>query len=172
MGGARLAAAGVTPVGAIDCGTNSTRLLIAGPDGRTLERLMRITRLGQGVDRGRRWPLAIQRTVAVLRECRPCMDRTAWTGCGWTATSAARDAANREDFFAAAADTVGVRPELLGGDEEGRLSFLGATAELGRRRPLAGRGHRRRLDGADRDRPTARRPISGALSRRGLRANH
>ena len=47
-----------------------------------------------------------------------------------TVTSAGRDAANREEFFTAAADVVGVRPELLAGDEEGRLSFLGATAEL------------------------------------------
>jgi exopolyphosphatase/guanosine-5'-triphosphate,3'-diphosphate pyrophosphatase len=101
-------------------------------DGRsTLERLMRITRLGQGVDRsGRLDPDAIDRTVAVLREYRDVMDRFGVDRVRMTATSAARDAANRDDFFAAAEAAVGVRPELLSGEEEGRLSFLGATAEL------------------------------------------
>ncbi|MBX3312984.1 MAG: Ppx/GppA family phosphatase [Actinobacteria bacterium] len=124
-------------VASIDIGTNSTRLLVAEADEtgglRTVERLMRITRLGQGVDGDRRLAAdAVERTVAVLREYREVMDgldvpagrvRT-------TATSAARDAANRDEFFDAAEDAVGVRPELLSGDEEARLSFLGATADL------------------------------------------
>jgi exopolyphosphatase/guanosine-5'-triphosphate,3'-diphosphate pyrophosphatase len=119
------------PVAAIDCGTNSTRLLVAGPDGSTLERLMRITRLGQGVDRHRSLaPEAIERTVGVLTEYRRVMDGFGVERLRMTATSAARDAANREEFFAAAAGAAGVRPELLEGDEEGRLSFAGATAEL------------------------------------------
>ena len=120
-----------SPVAAIDCGTNSTRLLVADQQGRTLERLMRITRLGQGVDRNRALdPVAIERTAAVLSEYRMVMDRFGVERLRMTATSAARDAANREDFFAAAESIVGVRPELLSGDEEARLSFAGATAEL------------------------------------------
>ena len=115
----------------IDCGTNSTRLLVAGEGGRTLERLMRITRLGQGVDAtGRLAPEAVARTIAVLEEYRKVLDSNGVERVRMTATSAARDASNREDFFAAATEVVGVRPELLGGEEEARLSFLGATAEL------------------------------------------
>jgi exopolyphosphatase/guanosine-5'-triphosphate,3'-diphosphate pyrophosphatase len=116
---------------AIDCGTNSTRLLVADEDGRTIERLMRITRLGQGVDAtGRLADEAVARTVAVLGEYRSVLDRHGADRVRMAATSAARDAANRDDFFAAATETVGVAPELLGGEEEARLSFLGATAEL------------------------------------------
>lgn len=118
-------------VAAIDCGTNSTRLLVAGPDGSTRVRLMRITRLGQDVDRtGSLAPAAVQRTVGVLREYRSVIEHQGVTRVRMTATSAARDASNREEFFAAAEAAVGVCPELLGGDEEGRLSFAGATAEL------------------------------------------
>jgi exopolyphosphatase/guanosine-5'-triphosphate,3'-diphosphate pyrophosphatase len=115
---------------AIDCGTNSTRLLVH--DGtRTVERLMRITRLGQGVDAtGRLAPEAIERTLAVLGEYRGVIDRHGVTSTRMTATSAARDAANRDEFFVAARDIVGVEAELLSGEEEGRLSFMGATAEL------------------------------------------
>ncbi len=125
---------------AIDFGTNSIRVLVAeeepGPGRfRTLERLMRITRLGQGVDAtGRLAAEAVERTIAVLREYREVLDRFEVDGLRMTATSAARDAANRDEFFAAAEDAVGVRPELLAGDEEGRLSFLGATHELDRAR--------------------------------------
>ena len=116
---------------AIDCGTNSTRLLVVDADGATLERLMRITRLGQGVDAtGRLAPDAIERTIAVLTEYRHDLDRLHVERVRMTATSAARDASNRDDFFDAAEAAIGVRPELLGGDEEARLSFLGATAEL------------------------------------------
>lgn len=119
------------PAAAVDCGTNSTRLLVAHPGGPALERLMRITRLGQDVDRTRRLaPEAVARTLHVLREYRAVMDRLQVGRVRMTATSAARDAANRDEFFDAAECVVGVRPELLGGDEEGRLSFLGATAEL------------------------------------------
>jgi exopolyphosphatase / guanosine-5'-triphosphate,3'-diphosphate pyrophosphatase len=115
----------------IDCGTNSTRLLVADDAGMTVERLMRITRLGQGVDAtGRLADEAIARTVAVLEEYRKVMDRYGVERVRMTATSAARDAANRADFFAAATAAVGVPPELLGGDEEARLSFRGATSEL------------------------------------------
>lgn len=120
-------------VAAIDCGTNSTRLLVAAPSGDALARLMRITRLGRGVDLNRRLaPDAIDRTASVLREYREVMDAHGVRQVRMTATSAARDAANRADFFSAAEEAVGVRPELLDGEEEGRLSFAGATAELDR----------------------------------------
>jgi exopolyphosphatase/guanosine-5'-triphosphate,3'-diphosphate pyrophosphatase len=118
-------------VAAIDCGTNSTRLLVADDQGRPLQRSMRITRLGQGVDAtGRLAPEAIERTVAVLREYRAVMDRLGVERVRMTATSAARDAENRDEFFSAAHDIVGVVPELLAGSEEGRTAFRGATAEL------------------------------------------
>ena len=117
-------------VAAIDLGTNSTRLLVAG-EGSTLDRRMVITRLGAGVDRtGRLDPAAIDRTLTVLRDYRGVMDRHGVERVRMAATSAARDAANRDDLFDAAESIVGARPELLSGGEEGRLSFAGATAEL------------------------------------------
>jgi exopolyphosphatase/guanosine-5'-triphosphate,3'-diphosphate pyrophosphatase len=124
-----------TRVAAIDCGTNSTRLLVAELDGSgrlvQVERLMRITRLGQGVDGARRLlPEAIERTLVVLREYRSVMDRLGVSRVRITATSAARDATNRNDFFDAAEAVVGARPELLSGLEEGELSFRGATVGL------------------------------------------
>jgi exopolyphosphatase/guanosine-5'-triphosphate,3'-diphosphate pyrophosphatase len=92
----------MSTVAAVDCGTNSTRLLI-DDEGRTVERLMHITRLGQGVDAtGRLAPEAIERTMAVLVEYRQAMDRHGVERVRMTATSAARDADNREDFFAGA----------------------------------------------------------------------
>jgi exopolyphosphatase/guanosine-5'-triphosphate,3'-diphosphate pyrophosphatase len=120
---------------AIDVGTNSVRLLVAEPDGdggfRTLERLMRITRLGQGVNRTRALaPEAIQRTIDCLRDYRKVMDELGVEKVRMTATSAARDATNRDAFFGPAEEVIGVAPELLSGEEEGRLSFLGATADL------------------------------------------
>jgi exopolyphosphatase/guanosine-5'-triphosphate,3'-diphosphate pyrophosphatase len=119
-------------VAAVDCGTNSTRLLVS-EDGLypPLARLMRITRLGKGVDAARRLdPEAVERTVAVLREYRGVIDEHGVESLRVTATSAARDAENRDDFFDAAEEVLGARPELLSGREEGRLSFLGATAGL------------------------------------------
>ena len=123
---------------AIDIGTNSTRLLVPEldrPDGDlvTLDRRMTITRLGQGVDASRALaPEAITRTVDALRTYRSAIDAIGDVGAiRATATSAARDASNREEFFAAASDALGgVTPELLPGSEEARLSFLGATAGL------------------------------------------
>jgi exopolyphosphatase/guanosine-5'-triphosphate,3'-diphosphate pyrophosphatase len=127
----------VSRVGAIDIGTNSVRLLVAEVDGtgrdaklETLDRRMRITRLGQGVDgSGALAPEAIGRTVAVLREYRDALDEYGVSSVRATATSAARDASNRDDFFTAAHE-AGIEPELLSGDEEAALSFLGATADL------------------------------------------
>lgn len=115
----------------IDCGTNSTRLLVADAEGRTVERLMEITRLGKGVDAtGSLAPDAIERTLATLTRYRATMDHHGVERVRITATSAARDAANRDEFFDAAEAIVGARPELLSGREEAELSFRGATAEL------------------------------------------
>jgi exopolyphosphatase/guanosine-5'-triphosphate,3'-diphosphate pyrophosphatase len=123
----------------IDVGTNSTRLLVAERDPAggaapvPVERLMRITRLGQGVaGNGELAPVAVDRTVAVLEEYRDVMDRLGVDAGAvrMTATSAARDAANREEFFGRAEAAVGVAPELLSGLDEARVSFAGATAGL------------------------------------------
>jgi exopolyphosphatase/guanosine-5'-triphosphate,3'-diphosphate pyrophosphatase len=92
---------------------------------------MQITRLGQGVDATRSLhPDAIERTVGALREFGAVATSLGVERLRATATSAARDASNREEFFDAAADALGVRPELIPGEEEARLSFLGATAGL------------------------------------------
>src|SRR5688500_2021009 len=104
----------IGPVAAIDCGTNSTRLLVADADGRPLERRMRITRLGAGVDAtGALDAAAIDRVVTVLREYRGLLDQHGVERVRMSATSAARDARNRDEFFAAAEQAIGVRPELL-----------------------------------------------------------
>src|SRR5436190_22711378 len=97
----------MTRVATVDIGTNSTRLLVADVDGCgrdaklvTIERTTRITRLGQGVDKERRLhPDAIERTVAVLREYRAITDDLGVEKVAATATSASRDATNRDDFF-------------------------------------------------------------------------
>jgi exopolyphosphatase / guanosine-5'-triphosphate,3'-diphosphate pyrophosphatase len=125
-------------LGAIDIGTNTVRLLVADVDGdgetaalEPLDRRMRITRLGEGVDESRRLsPEAISRTLDVLREYRAALDEFGVERARATATSAARDAGNRDDFFRPAADVLHFEPELLPGAEEARLSFMGATAEL------------------------------------------
>jgi exopolyphosphatase/guanosine-5'-triphosphate,3'-diphosphate pyrophosphatase len=118
-------------VAALDCGTNSTRVLISGEDGEIVDRQMRVTRLGEGVDTNRRLsPEAIERTLAVLRDYRVRMDANNVSRARMVATSAARDAANSSEFLSAAAQVTGVTPELLSGDDEGRLSFRGATADL------------------------------------------
>jgi exopolyphosphatase/guanosine-5'-triphosphate,3'-diphosphate pyrophosphatase len=114
----------VTPA-AIDIGTNSTRLLVGG------ERRTTITRLGQGVDRtGRLDDDAVTRTLDVLREYGEVLRAHGADRVRVVATSAARDAANRDAFFDAAEVLLGARPELLSGEEEGRLAYLGATADL------------------------------------------
>ena len=110
---------------AIDIGTNSTRLLVAGA------RRTTITRLGRGVDRtGRLDDDAVARTLAVLREYGEVLRAHGADRVRAVATSAARDAANRDAFLDAAAALLGTRPELLTGEDEGRLAYLGATAEL------------------------------------------
>ncbi|MGH9080067.1 MAG: exopolyphosphatase [Acidimicrobiales bacterium] len=118
-------------VAAIDCGTNSTRLLVAGHDRRPLERLMRITRLGEGVDAaGKLSADAIERCTSVLSEYRHVMDGLGVAQGRLAATSAVRDASNSEDFLVPARRITGLEPEVLAGSEEGRLSLAGAVAEL------------------------------------------
>jgi exopolyphosphatase/guanosine-5'-triphosphate,3'-diphosphate pyrophosphatase len=124
----------MTVVAAIDIGTNSTRVLVARPvDGKldVLDRHNTITRLGQNVGAtGRLAEDAVERTLACLRGYRAILDEHGVDRLRVAATSASRDAANREEFFDAVADVVGARPELLSGTEEGRLSFVGATGDL------------------------------------------
>ena len=116
---------------AIDCGTNSTRLLIIDARGSTVVREMRITRLGQGVDAtGRLADEAVDRCLAVLGEYRALMDAAGVEHGRLAATSAARDAANGPAFLAAASRITGVEAEILSGAEEGRLSFAGAMEGL------------------------------------------
>lgn len=130
----------MTRVAAIDCGTNSIRLLVADADenGRLTDvaRLMRIVRLGQGVDAtGAFAPEAIERTRVALTEYADIIRDTGATAVRMVATSATRDAANREDFFAMTREVLGAvvpgaAAEVITGDEEARLSFAGAVGEL------------------------------------------
>ncbi len=114
----------------IDCGTNSTRLIVGNGE-TTFEREMTITGLGRGVDAtGRLSTEGIERVREALVNYRDIMDRYDIAGVRMTATSAARDASNRDEFFDVSETTIGVRPELISGYEEAELSFLGATAEL------------------------------------------
>jgi exopolyphosphatase/guanosine-5'-triphosphate,3'-diphosphate pyrophosphatase len=126
----------MTRVAAIDCGTNSIRLLIADHDpaaGTLTDRLRRtaLVRLGQGVDRtGRLAPEAIERTRVALADYAADCAREQVGRMRMVATSATRDAANREDFRAMVLATLGVEPEVISGREEAELSFLGAVREL------------------------------------------
>ena len=118
-------------VAAVDCGTNSTRLLIVDRDGSTHSRFMRITRLGEGVDATHLLaPNALERTMAVLAEYRIAMDDAGVTAARLVATSAVRDARNGDTFLREASDVVGVPAELLDGQTEGALACRGATADL------------------------------------------
>ncbi|WP_016700511.1 Ppx/GppA phosphatase family protein [Actinoalloteichus spitiensis] len=124
---------------AIDCGTNSIRLLIADVSAREgggtsltdVRREMRIVRLGQGVDAtGRLAPEAVERTRVALAEYADIIDRSSVDRVRMVATSATRDARNREDFFSMVRDTLGTEAEVITGEEEARLSFAGAVADL------------------------------------------
>ncbi|MGO9192410.1 MAG: exopolyphosphatase [Streptosporangiaceae bacterium] len=123
-------------VAAVDCGTNSLRLLLADVDpGRAeltdVARRMEIVRLGQGVDRtGRLAPEALARTIAVLRDYADIIARSGAQAVRMVATSATRDADNAADFVRLVKEVLGVAPEVLTGAEEAVLSFTGATAEL------------------------------------------
>ena len=122
-------------VAAIDCGTNSIRLLIADVlDGRLheLHRDMRIVRLGQGVDAtGRFAPAALARTRSALGDYTALLRQFQVPKVRMVATSATRDAANREEFFAMTAEVLDFAvAEVITGEEEAALSFHGAVAEL------------------------------------------
>jgi exopolyphosphatase/guanosine-5'-triphosphate,3'-diphosphate pyrophosphatase len=125
-------------VAAIDCGTNSIRLLVADVDPATgaladLDRRMRIVRLGQGVDRtGRLAPEALERTFAACREYAGVIGAHGVPPerVRFVATSASRDAENRDDFVNGVVGILGVRPEVISGAQEAEFSFTGATREL------------------------------------------
>jgi exopolyphosphatase/guanosine-5'-triphosphate,3'-diphosphate pyrophosphatase len=118
------------PVAAIDCGTNSIRLLIAAP-GVELAREMRIVRLGQGVDRtGRLDPAAIERTRLALGEYKALIDQHSAKKIRMVATSASRDAENADDFRRMVLSALGQEPEVISGTQEAGLSFSGAVADL------------------------------------------
>lgn len=129
-----------TRVAAIDCGTNSIRLLIAdlpdpsaGPSAPLVDvrRRMEIVRLGQGVDQtGRLAPEAIERTRVALAEYAVDIEKSGAERVRMCATSASRDAQNAADFRAMVEQTLGVAPEVVSGDEEARLSFTGAVRGL------------------------------------------
>ncbi|MFW0796261.1 Ppx/GppA phosphatase family protein [Gordonia sp. CPCC 205515] len=126
-------------VGAVDCGTNSIRLLIARPAATQLtdiHREMRVVRLGEGVDAtGQFSPVALERTRKALGDYVDLMIEAGVQRVRMVATSATRDAANRDDFFAMTAELLGrvvpgATAEVITGDEEARLSFRGAVGEL------------------------------------------
>ncbi len=128
-------------VAAVDCGTNSIRLLVADIDPvagtlTELDRSMEIVRLGEGVDRtGRLAQAALDRTFAA---CDAYAARIAELAAGrvrFVATSASRDAENAADFVAGVRARFGVAAEVVSGDEEAALSFAGATRELQGREP-------------------------------------
>ncbi|MFF5371174.1 exopolyphosphatase [Streptomyces sp. NPDC013187] len=126
----------MTRVAAVDCGTNSIRLLVADADPATgelvdLDRRMTIVRLGQGVDRtGRLAPEALQRTFAACREYAGIIKEHGAERLRFVATSASRDAENRDEFVRGVLDILGVEPEVITGDQEAEFSFTGATKEL------------------------------------------
>ena len=123
-------------VAAIDCGTNSLRLLVADADPRArtladVDRRMEIVRLGQGVDAtGRLAEDALARTLQALTGYAGIVAAAGAAAVRMVATSATRDAANAADFVAGVRSVLGIAPEVLSGEEEARLSFLGATLEL------------------------------------------
>ena len=123
-------------VAAIDCGTNSLRLLVADVDPETgrlsdVDRRMEIVRLGQGVDStGRLAPEALERTLRALRGYARIIEGRSAEAVRMVATSATRDAANAADFVHGVSGVLGREPEVLSGEEEAYLSFVGATAEF------------------------------------------
>lgn len=124
------------PVAALDCGTNSLRLLIAtveGPHLRDLVRRTQIVRLGQGVDAsGALDPAALDRTRRVLVDYAALIEDNAIPigAVKLSATSAIRDASNRSEFEALVRETIGIDPDIISGATEAGLSFTGATREL------------------------------------------
>ncbi|MFD3327146.1 exopolyphosphatase [Streptomyces sp. NPDC058701] len=133
----------MTRVAAVDCGTNSIRLLVADVDPATgelveLDRRMTVVRLGQDVDRtGRLAPEALERTFAACRAYAAVIRELGAERVRFVATSASRDAENRDDFVRGVLETIGVEPEVISGDQEAEFSFTGATRELAGRDDLA-----------------------------------
>jgi exopolyphosphatase/guanosine-5'-triphosphate,3'-diphosphate pyrophosphatase len=123
-------------VGAVDCGTNSLRLLVADVDPAAgaltdVDRRLELVRLGQGVDAtGRLAPDALARTLQVLCGYAAIIEAAGVPAVRVVATSATRDAANAGEFVAGVRGVFGIEPEVLSGEEEARLSFAGATLEL------------------------------------------
>ncbi len=126
----------MTRVAAVDCGTNSIRLLIADVDPAAgtlvdVERRLEIVRLGAGVDRtGRLDPDAVERTLAALAGYAGLAERHGVERVRMVATSATRDAVNRSDFVCGARAILGVEPEVVSGAGEARLSYAGAVRDL------------------------------------------
>jgi exopolyphosphatase/guanosine-5'-triphosphate,3'-diphosphate pyrophosphatase len=121
----------VGPVAAIDCGTNSIRLLIAyreGPGLVELDRRTMAVRLGEGVDQNRVLaPQALRRTWDACETYREVIERSGAKRIRFVATSATRDASNSEEFVMGVRDRLGVEPEVISGEREAVLSFDGAT---------------------------------------------
>ena len=119
-------------IAVIDLGTNSTRLLVADVDGghvRNLERRSIVTRLGDGVDaNGALKPESMERVYEIVERYHRLIDRHGAEAIEAVATSAVRDAANRDEFLLGLRERFGVEARLLSGDEEARLTFLGATS--------------------------------------------
>lgn len=121
-------------VGAIDCGTNSIRLLVADVEGPRLDEVVRemtIVRLGEGVDRsGAFSDAALDRTFAACRDYAETLATLGVERLRFVATSASRDVSNRAAFIDGVRDRLGVEPEVISGAEEARLSFRGAVEGL------------------------------------------
>ena len=121
-------------VAAIDCGTNSLRLLIADIDQgnfREIYRTMEVVRLGEGVDQNKTFKLeAIDRTLTALQTFSHEITRRGVERIRFCATSATRDATNRDLFIKGVEEILGITPEVIPGTEEASLSFRGATKEL------------------------------------------
>ena len=121
-------------VAAIDCGTNSLRLLIADIEGNNLREVyrdMRIVRLGQGVDQNKAFaPEAVERTLVATQEYFDLIRAQDVQRIRFCATSATRDASNRNLFIDGVREILGIPPEVIPGVEEAALSFLGSTKQL------------------------------------------
>jgi exopolyphosphatase/guanosine-5'-triphosphate,3'-diphosphate pyrophosphatase len=124
----------MSQVAVIDCGTNSIRLLIAEISGSTFKeviRTMEIVRLGQGVDENKAFhPDAINRTLLAVKSFKEIIDRNNVDKIRFCATSATRDAKNRNLFIDGVRDILNVQVEVIPGEEEAALSFTGATYQL------------------------------------------
>ena len=124
----------MSQVAVIDCGTNSIRLLIAETSGSTIKeviRTMEIVRLGQGVDENKAFhPDAINRTLLAVKSFKEIIDRNNVDKIRFCATSATRDASNRNIFIDGVRDILNIQVEVIPGEEEAALSFTGATYQL------------------------------------------